>query len=99
MKRLVLIGAAALMMLGAAGPALGGGRVYVYTSGGRRYSRPHRTYYYRTYYYPRRYYYRSYPRYYQRRYYRRRHRRYYGAYPRVRYYHRCAPRTYYHYGY
>ena len=46
-------------------PAFAGGRVYVYTSGGR-YRRPsYRTYSYGTYYYPRRYYSRARPRYYR----------------------------------
>ncbi len=63
MKRLILIVVAALMLGAWAGAAFAGGRVYVYTSGARRYSRPTRTYYYGTYYYPRRYY-RS-PRYYR----------------------------------
>lgn len=94
MKRLILTAAAALMILGAAGPALAGGRVYVYTSGGRGC----RTYYYGTRYYPRRYYYydRSYRRY-HRRDRRRHHRRRYSAYSRVRY--RYAPRAYYYYRY
>ena len=57
MKRLILIAAAALMLaVGWAGTASAGGRVYVYTSGGRSHYRSHRTVYYGTYYYPRRYY-------------------------------------------
>ncbi len=93
MRRLVLIAAAALMILGAAEPAFAGGRVYVYTSGGSRYRRPYSTNYSRTRYYPRRYYYyRSYARYRHRRY-----RRYYYS-PR-RYYYRRAPVRYYYYGY
>ena len=57
MKRLILIAAAALMLVvGWAGTASAGGRVYIYTSGGRYHYRPHRTVHYGTYYYPRRYY-------------------------------------------
>jgi hypothetical protein len=69
MKRLILIAAAALMLLGSAGTAFAGGRIYIYTSGGRYHGRSYRSYYHGTYYYPRRYYSRG-DRYYHRRYYR-----------------------------
>ena len=69
MKRLILMAVAALMLAGWAGTAFAGGRIYIYTSGGRYHGRSYRTYYHGTYYYPRRYYSRG-DRYYHRRYYR-----------------------------
>jgi hypothetical protein len=96
MKRLILTAAAALMLAGWAGSAFAGGRVYIYTSGGRHYDRGYRTHYYSTYYYPRRYYYySSSPRYY-RRYYRPATIYYYRSYPCYGYW---GPTVYYYYGY
>jgi hypothetical protein len=88
MRRLILIAVAALTLTAWSSEAFAGGRVYVYASGGRRYSRPYRTYYHSSRYYPRRTYYTTY--YYPRR-------TYYSTYysPRRYYYSRYSyPRTY-----
>lgn len=103
MKRLILIAAAALTIAAWAATALADGYAHVYTSGGRHYSRPHRTYYYGTHYYPRRTYYRTYryydyPRYYYRPTYRRVH-YYYDPYPYYDFYYYAPPVRVYYYRY